>query len=218
MIEEEKIKEIIKQNTQVEVDEKIDESLLEEIIDEEHPPEEEEVTLQDIKIEENKEFDVNKYLSENYSFAELDLMSLEEFIAKELEKPQVQQLKTLIESKSHVKGFPTFEEIMQSKKEHGGIFIVVIGLDFEQEIFGIPVETYVCRTIKDKDHVEMLENNPTAEDDMEYMKKFLLSKAILFPPVREEDIPRMKVGVIDILLPAVMKQSRYNPNHKIIRI
>lgn len=218
MIKDEKIEEIIKDKISDPSDDIIDESLLEEIPGEETVPEEEEITLKDINSEKQEEFDVNKYLADNYSFAELDSMSLEEFIAKELEKPQVQQLKILIDSKANIKGFPTFEDIMKDKKEHGGIFVIVVGLDFEQEIFGIPVETYVCRTIKDKDHMQMLEENPLAENDFEAMKKFFISKAVLFPPLREEDVPRMKAGVIDILLPAIMKQSRYNPNHKIIRI
>lgn len=195
----------------------VDDILLEEELVEE-VEEREEVTLRDINNNIIDEFDVNKYLQENYSFAELDDMTLDEFISKEMEKPQVRNLKILIDSKSHLKDFPKFEDIMLYKKNHGGVFIIVIGLDFEQEVFGIPVELFVCRTIKDSDHVEMLERNPDAETDLEYMKKFMLSRAILFPYIREKDVPKLKVGVVDILLPAIMKHSRYNPTHKIIRI
>lgn len=212
---EEQIEETIKDD--IVEDDLIEEDLLEEEYVEEDD-QEDEVTLRDLNNNTTDEFDANKYLQENYSFAELDDMSLEEFIEKELEKPRVRELKEMIDSKSHIKGFPTFEEVMLYKKTHGGLFIIVVGLDFEQEVFGIPVEIYLCRTIKDEDHVEMLEANPEAETDLEFMKKFLLSKAIIFPHIRMEDVPKLKVGVIDILLPAVMKHSRYNPNHKIIRL
>lgn len=210
---EELIKKVLDEKNDVVVDDiLLEEELVEEVEGKE------EVTLRDINNNIVDEFDVNKYLQENYSFAELDDITLDEFISKEMEKPQVRNLKMLIDSKSHLKDFPKFEDIMLYKKNHGGVFIIVIGLDFEQEVFGIPVELFVCRTIKDSDHVEMLEKNPNAETDLEYIKKFMLSRAILFPYIREEDVPKLKVGVVDILLPAIMKHSRYNPTHKIIRI
>lgn len=210
---EELIKKVLDEKNDVVVDDiLLEEELVEEVEGKE------EITLRDINNNIVDEFDVNKYLQENYSFAELDDITLDEFISKEMEKPQVRNLKMLIDSKSHLKDFPKFEDIMLYKKNHGGVFIIVIGLDFEQEVFGIPVELFVCRTIKDSDHVEMLEKNPNAETDLEYMKKFMLSRAILFPYIREEDVPKLKVGVVDILLPAIMKHSRYNPTHKIIRI
>lgn len=211
---EELIKKVLDENTEVIVDDLLLEEDLEEVV----ATEQDEVTLRDVNNNITDEFDVNKYLQENYSFAELDDMTLEEFISKEMEKPQVRNLKILIDGKSHLKDFPKFEDIMLYKKNHGGVFIIVIGLDFEQEVFGIPVELFVCRTIKDSDHVEMLEENPNAETDLEYMKKFMLSRAILFPYIREQDVSKLKVGVVDILLPAIMKHSRYNPTHKIIRI
>lgn len=210
---EELIKKVLDEKNDVVVDDiLLEEELVEEVEGKE------EITLRDINNNIVDEFDVNKYLQENYSFAELDDITLDEFISKEMEKPQVRNLKMLIDSKSHLKDFPKFEDIMLYKKNHGGVFIIVIGLDFEQEVFGIPVELFVCRTIKDSDHVEMLEKNPNAETDLEYIKKFMLSRAILFPYIREEDVPKLKVGVVDILLPAIMKHSRYNPTHKIIRI
>ena len=98
----------------------VDDILLEEELVEEREGREE-VTLRDINNNIVDEFDVNKYLQENYSFAELDEMTLDEFISKEMEKPQVRNLKMLIDSKSHLKDFPKFEDIMLYKKNHGGI-------------------------------------------------------------------------------------------------
>lgn len=211
------IEEIIEASIEIDDEEIVESDLLEEENIESEETDEE-ITLRDLNLKAEQEFDANRYLQENYSFAELDDMTLEEFIEREMERKEVRMLKDIIESKKGIKDFPTFEEVMLYKKTHGGVFIVVVGLEFEQEVFGIPIEVYICRTIKDKDHVEMLERNPDAESDLEFMKKFLLSKSIVFPPTREEDVPKLKVGVIDILLPAIMKHSRYNPNHKIIRL
>lgn len=217
---EELIDEKIIKNPQ---DETIDLDLLEELEDVEQLQVEDQanydnVTARDMNLNQDVDFDIDEYVQENYSFEEIDMMSLEEFIEKELKKPQIQSLKTIIESKQHLDNYPTFEEVMNFKKIHGGIFVIVIGLDFEAEVFGIPTETFICKTIKDKDYTEIFNNNSNAEEDFDYMKKELISRSVLFPPIKSEDVDRLKIGVVDVLLPAILKHSRFTTSHKIIRL
>lgn len=164
------------------------------------------------------DLNLSKYLQENFSFAEIDQMSLEQYISEELNKPSVKVLKELLETEKHPKGFPTFEELMTMKKEHNSVFIIRVGLDYEQDVFGIPTEIYVCRTLKSKDHKDMLKELPQGEDENDFMGKFMISRSVLYPELRLEDIDKLKVGVVDVLLPAIMKHSRFNPNHQVFRI
>ncbi|WP_297407809.1 hypothetical protein [uncultured Cetobacterium sp.] len=204
-------------------DEMIDLDLIEELEDSEHLQVEEQekhndVTARDLNLNKDSDFNIDEYVQENYSFEEIDMMSLEEFIEEELKKPQIQSLKILIESNQHISNSPTFEEIMNFKKTHGGIFVIVIGLDFEEEVFGIPKETFICKTIKDKDYTEIFKKNNDAEEDFEFMKKELISRSVLFPPIKSSDVDRLKIGIVDVLLPAILKHSRFTTSHKIIRL
>lgn len=162
-------------------------------------------------------FNIDKYLSDYYSFKEVQGMDFEEYKNKELEKPDIQAIQEIYNKGLKLKGLETFDDfILFKKKNH--IFAITIGLPFEFDLFDIEPKIYICKAFSSADYSKMITANPDAERDMEYFENYMLSECILFPECTMEDIPTMETGIIDILLPAVMKHSRFNSNHKIIRL
>lgn len=193
---------------------------LDELLKEDDELEEEEKNNEEL-YEENeiKQFDISKYLQENYSFKEIDKLTLEEYIIKELEKPIVQEIKKIYDNGLNIKNFPTFEELMKFKKEYNTIFIVEIGTPLEEDFFGIPQEFYICKTFRKQDYEKMLQTiGDFDEISISTFNDYIISNCVLFPELRIEDIPRLKYGVFDVLLPAIMKQSRFETSNRIIRL
>lgn len=163
-------------------------------------------------------FKIEDYLKDNFSFKEIDSMSFEEYMDRELENPHVKEISVLYDKGFKLKGLDTFEEFMKYKKENGHIYMITLGFPFEYEMFGIEPRIYVCKAFTGKDYYKMINENPDAEQDLDYFNNYILSSCILFPELRPEDIERLETGVIDILLPAILKHSRFNSNYRITRV
>lgn len=194
---------------------------LEELLDEDEDEDEENNNEEYTNEEDEKEneIDITKYLQENYSFKEIDKLTLDEYIEKELEKPVVREIKKIFDDGLSIKNFPTFEELMQFKKEYNNIFIVEIGTPLETEFFGVPQEFYICKTFRKQDYEDMIKSIGDIEDiSVSTFNDFIISNCVLFPELRIEDIPKLKYGVFDVLLPAIMKQSRFETSNRIIRL
>lgn len=163
-------------------------------------------------------FKIEDYLRDNFSFKEIDNMPFEEYMDKQLENPHVKEIMVLYEKGFKLKGLDTFEDFIKYKKNNGHIYMITLGFPFEYEMFGIEPRLYVCKAFTGKEYYQMIKENPDAEKDLDYFNNYILSSCMLFPELRLEDVERLETGVIDILLPAILKHSRFNSNYRITRM
>ncbi len=165
-----------------------------------------------------EDFDIDKYLMDNFSFKEIDSMPFEEYKEQELQKPDVQTILKLYEKGYKLKDLETFDDFLEFKKKHIYVYLVTIGLPFEYQMFGLEPKVFICKAFSTADYSEMIKSNPEADKDIDYFNDYMLSRCILFPEFRMEDIPKLEIGITDILLPMIMKNSRFDANYQIKRL
>ena len=165
-----------------------------------------------------EDFDIDKYLMDNFSFKEIDSMPFEEYKEQELQKPDVQTILKLYETGYKLKELETFDDFLEFKKKHIYVYLVTIGLPFEYQMFGLEPKVFICKAFSTADYSEMIKSNPEADKDIDYFNDYMLSRCILFPEFRMQDIPKLEIGITDILLPMIMKNSRFDANYQIKRL
>lgn len=225
---EQLVDEIMEENEEVVQDENSEEDLLDLLeetpSEEDEYPEQEERELSMINEFGNQEdteledFDIDKYLMDNFSFKEIESMPFEEYKEKELQKPDVQTIAKLYERGYKLKDLDTFDDFIRFKKENIYVYLVTIGLPFEYQMFGLEPKMFICKAFSTADYSEMLKENPTADKDIDFFNDYMLSKCILFPEFRMQDIPKLEIGITDVLLPMIMKNSRFDANYQIKRL
>ena len=224
---EELIEEIMEEDEIVQqenTDDELLDLLEEEPNEEDEYPEQEERTaslineFRDYEEDELDDFDIDKYLMDNFSFKEIESIPFEEYKEQELQKPDVQTVLKLYERGLKLKGLDTFDDFLQFKKKHVYVYLVTIGLPFEYQMFGLEPKIFICKAFTTADYSAMLKVNPEADKDIDFFNDYMLSECILFPEFRMEDIPKLEIGITDVLLPMIMKNSRFDANYQIKRL
>ena len=164
------------------------------------------------------DFDIDKYLMDNFSFKEIESMPFEEYKEQELQKPDVQTILKLYERGLKLKGLDTFDDFIKYKQKHVYVYLVTIGLPFEYQMFGLEPRMFICKAFSTADYSAMLKVNPGADKDIDFFNDYMLSECILFPEFRLEDISKLEIGITDVLLPMIMKNSRFDANYQIKRL
>lgn len=165
-----------------------------------------------------EDFDIDKYVNNNFFFKEISTIPFEEYKQKELEKKDIRSIGLLYEKGYKIKGMDTFDDFLKFKRENNNIYVMTIGLPFEYEVFGIEPKLFVYKSFSNKDYLDMLSSNPDAEKDLDYFNRYMISKCILFPEINMDDVAKLEVGIVDVLLPAIMLHSRFRANYNIKRL
>lgn len=203
-----------------------EDDLLEEISDDEDYNDEEKEKDVDLSEFFNKSsedyvpdsFKIEDYLHDNFSFKEIDNKTFDEYKFEQLGNPQVKEIEVMYEKGFKLKNLDTFDDFIRFKKENGYVYTITIGLPYEYELFGLEPKIYICKAFNSKDLDMMLSENPAGDQDLEFFQNYIISSCVLFPEIRMEDVPKLEIGIVNVLLPAILKHSRYNTNYSITRL
>lgn len=139
--------------------------------------------------------------------------SFEEFLKKEDNNPQNDQLKKTIATSDNL---PSFEQIMRWKFEHNDIFLIDVGTPLESILYGASMDKYIITTFKASQYYNFIEKfGSIAKNKKEYFKT-IITECLLFPT--NLDMDKMHAGVAELIIGTILKNSKLESNFDIKRL
>jgi hypothetical protein len=145
-----------------------------------------------------------------------------DFTEKEAEEiiehsKEMDAIKEVCESDSYPPAFPDFKGVLKLKKEHKDILFIFTGSEYEQFYFNVIPELFICTTFKSENYFEFIHNGGD-ERDISTFFPFVISKAVLFPKIEQEDVFEMPAGTVKQIVENILMNSKFKTSIEVLKI